>query len=477
LTLFPPAVFGRGKTQEEAKEPLNKEWTLCISAFDASSMPRGRQFIGDTLARDLVHALDRVERRERTTGEYAYYEGAAWSRTKAEAAKNLQKKRDERDLLLFKGDPEWKYRRQLSVIEEEIKKYEEAMAKAERENPPVAGEPALLLTESSRSGSFPLPPREGEEFSFCVNQKADALLMGEVFEYHGRINLNIKLYALYARSFVYEDTLLFSPEFIDSALTELANRLAGEVSGTQPALVAVKTDPDGALITIQNSFAALGDTGVLEYPPGQIEVEAFAEDHAVVSLPLDLNSGELAEVHITLPEVALKRFEIRAPDTIPEGGSLYRGALYIGEAPQSVLVPQNQYEYIHIENSWGRTAAAAFSADPNRTENLVTLIPSRIRFPDEKRVEEARHAFYGSWGRFWIALPLTVLLWGISDAYAPTVYGQNSGLYLQSSNQLLHRSYLSIGALAATIVFGAEWVYRSIRYISTASEDAVPVVK
>jgi hypothetical protein len=477
LTFLAPAVFGRGKGQEEAKEPLNKEWTLCISAFDVSTMPRGRQFIGDTLAKDLVYALNRVERRERTAPEYAYYEGAAWSKTKAEAAKNLQKKRDERDLLLFKGEPDWKYRRQVAVIDEEIKKLEEAVQTVENENPPIAAEPALLLTESSRSGSFPLPPGEGEEFSFCLNQKADALLTGEVFEYHGRINLNIKLYALYARSVIYEDTLLFSPEYIDSAMTELANRLASEISGEPPAMVAVKTEPAEAVIMIQNSFAGLGDTGVLEYPPGKVEVEAFAADHAVVTAPLDLNAGELAEVNITLPPVTQERFEIRLPDTVREGGSLYRGALYIGEAPLSMMVPQNQYEYLHLESPGGRTAAAAFTADPNREDNLVTLKLSYLRRPDEQRVGNSRHAFYGAWGRFWIALPLTVLLWGLSDAYAPTVYGQDPGIYLQSSNQFLHRSYISIGALVTTVVFGVEWMFRSFRYISTASEDAVSIIK
>jgi hypothetical protein len=142
-----------------------------------------------------------------------------------------------------------------------------------------------------------------------------------------------------------------------------------------------------------------------------------------------------------------------------------------------VLVPQNQYEYVHVETPEGRVAAAAFNADPDRSGHLITLKPSRLHLPEEKRVERSRRSFYGAWGRFWIALPLTVLLYGVSSAYAPTKYGQNSALYLQSSNSNLHNSYVAFGAIAVTGIFTAEWLYRAVRYISTASEDVVPMVK
>lgn len=471
-----PVVFGRGKTQEEPKQPLNTEWTLCISALDITKLPPGRQFIGDILARDLVYALNRVERRERSVPEYAYYEGAAWAKTRTEAAKSLMAKRNERDLLIFKGEPDWKYRSRLEIIEEEIKKLEQALEKTESESPPITAKPAFILTEANRSGSFPPPPREGEEYSFCVNQSADAFLWGEVLEYFGRINLNLKLYTLYTRSFIYEDTIIFSPEDINSAMTELANRLAGEISGTLPAMVTVKTDPEDALIMIQNSFAGLGKTSVLEYPPGEVIIEAFAENYDLISIPLELNSGELTDLSITLPPTPQEKFDISVPDTSPRG-ALYRGALFIGEPPLSMMVPKNHYEYIWIETPGGSTDSVAFSAVPNRSGNLITLKPSMPYLPEENRVEKARHGFYGAWGRFWVALPLTVLLYGISTAYAPTTYGQNPGLYLQSSNSLLHNSYFALGAIAITGFFTGEWLYRTYRYISTASEDAVPLLK
>jgi hypothetical protein len=444
--------------------------------LDITKLAPGRQFIGDILARDLVYALNRLERRERSAPEYDYYEGAAWSKTRTEAAVNLMKKRNERDLLLFKGEPDWKYRSRLKTMAEEIETLEQALAKAESESPPIVAKPAFILTEANRGGSFPPPPKEGGEYSFCVNQSVDALLVGEVFEYFGRINLNIKLYTIYTRSFIYEDTILFSPEDINPAMTELANRLAGEISGTIPAMVAVKTDPDDALIMIQNSFAGLGETPVLEYPPGEVTIEAFAENYDLISTPLELNSGELTELTLTLPSIPQEKFDISVPDTSPPG-ALYRGALYIGDAPLSMMVPQNQYEYIWIETPGGNTDSVAFSATPKRAGNFITLKPSMPFQPGENRVERARHNFYGAWGRFWIALPLTVLLCGLSSAYAPTVHGQNPALYPQSSNTFLHNAYISLGAIAITGFFTAEWLFRTYRYISTASEDAVPLAK
>jgi hypothetical protein len=288
--------------------------------------------------------------------------------------------------------------------------------------------------------------------------------------------LSLKLYTLYARSFIYEDTIIFSPDDINPAMTELANRLAGEMSGMIPAMVAVKTDPEDALIMIQNSFAGLGKTDVLEYSPGEVTIEVFAENYDLISTPVELNSGELTDLTVTLPPTPQEKFDINIPDTSPKG-ALYRGALFIGEPPLSIMVPKNQYEYIWIETPGGNTDSVAFSATPNRSGNLVTLKPSMPHLPGEDRVEKARHKLYGAWGRLWIALPLTVLLYGISTAYAPTIHGQNSGLYLQNSNGFLHNMYFFLGAFATTSYFTAEYLYRTYGYISTASEDAVPLLK
>jgi hypothetical protein len=471
LTFSVSAVFGRGKSQEEPKEPLNKEWTLCISAFDITALPPGRQVIADILTRDLVYALNRVEYRERSVPEYAYYEGAAWSRTRTEAAKNLLTKRNERDLLIFRGDPDWRYRTRLEAVDAEIEKLEEELQKADAEGPPITANPVFILTEANRNNSFPPPPQEGTEYSFCVNQNADALLMGEVLEYYGRINLRLKLYAVYARSFIYEDTTIFSPEDINSAMTALANRLAGALSGMLPGMITVKTDPEDALIIVQNIFAGVGETEVLEYPSGDVIIESFAENYDIISTPVEIIPGELAEVQVTLPPTAQERFEINVPENAG-GGSVYRGALYVGETPLGLLMPRNQYEYFRIETLDGETDRVAFRTDPNRIGNLITFNPS-MPLPGEDRVERARRNFYGAWGRFWIALPLAVLLTGISNAYAPTTYGQNTGLYLQNP----HMSYFSIGAIAATGIFTIEWLYRTFRYISAANEDAVLFLK
>ena len=64
-------AFGR-KQAEEEKEPLNPEWTLCITAFDISALSPVWQTAGDTVTRALANSLQKLEFRLRDEEESAH---------------------------------------------------------------------------------------------------------------------------------------------------------------------------------------------------------------------------------------------------------------------------------------------------------------------------------------------------------------------------------------------------------------------
>jgi hypothetical protein len=469
LTVSVP-VFGRGKTEEEVKEELNLQWVLCITSLDVSSLPPAQRIVGDILIRNLVDSIMDVHHRSRLSGEYGYYKDLAWVRSLEDAGKKLAAKRSERDLLIYKGYPEWRYKHELKTFEGTIKTLEEEYKEAEEAVMAVAREPVFQLTEENAGGTFPLPPAAGAEYYYCVNKKADAFVSGEVSEFHGRIFLRIRMYTLYTRSFEYEDSFIFSTDDMGLIGEEMAGRLMAAVSGAPPAGLSVKTDPENAVILVKESYAGQGDTGIREYPPGPVDVAVFADGYNGAVASVDLTEGELTEMEFKLQPIPKTRFDIDVPSH--RNASVYQGSLYLGEAPLTIEAPVNQFEYIQAETPAGDTGAVVFRA--GQTENVITLPISMPAGGDPKPLGTARRKFYGAWTGFWIILPAAFMLSGFTSTY--------KNAYTYAGYPEVGKTYDTLNAVSTGFWVGfgtvaAYSIYRMIRYGYTASKSVPRVVK
>jgi hypothetical protein len=463
-------VFGKGKTEEETKEDLNPHWVLCLTSLDVSSLPPAQHIVGDILVRNLMASITDVHHRIRVPDEYGYYKDLAWVRNLEDAGKKLAAKRSERDLLLYKGHPQWRYKNELKALDGEIKTLEEKYKEAEETVMKVANEPVFQLTEENAAGTFPLPPAAGAEYYYCVNKKADAFVSGEVSEFHGRIFLRIRMYTLYTRSFEYEDTFIFSTDDMGLIEEEMAGRLMAAISGAAPAAVSVKTDPENAVILVKERYAGQGDTGIREYPPGPVDVVVFADGYAGAAASVDVAEGELTEMEFKLPPIPETSFDVDFPSH--RGAPVYRGALFLGEAPLTIQAPLNQFEYIHAKTPAGDTSAVVFRA--GQTGNVVTLPIPPSALGDPKPLGTSRRKFYGAWTGFWIVLPAAFMLSGITATY--------KNAYTYAGYPDVGKSYdiwngVSTGAWVLFSAAAAYSVYRMIRYGHTASKSVPRTVK
>ena len=176
-------LFAFGRRDNDADgDPVNTEWTLCITAFDVSALPVSRHITGDTIMRRLAEAIGNMDFRQRGEDEAAYYRDVSWAASRSEAAVALQAKRNERDLLVYRGDASWKYRKNLKTVDEAIKALEEDLEKADNRAPVVERKPALRLSDGNLGGVYSEPPRAGMEYQFCTAQGADAFLIGSLSE-------------------------------------------------------------------------------------------------------------------------------------------------------------------------------------------------------------------------------------------------------------------------------------------------------
>jgi hypothetical protein len=351
-------------------------------------------------------------------------------------------------------------------LEEEYKKTEALI-------PIIGVRPDFRLTDENQREVYPQAPEAGREQRFCAAQKADAFLTARVSEFHGRLYITLKIYALYARSYIYEDSDIFSPEDLNMVAAEIAARLTAAISGTAPAAIAIRAEPENAMVMINGGFAGRGRTEILERSPGPVEVSVTEEQYSPQTFSFDLNAGELAEFSMSLTPLALSAFNIEIP---PEfSGSVYRGALYAGRTPFTMELPLNQHEYIQVETA-GQEVGQAVIFGGDSPDSGIGAIFVKPRIPKGRNdVETARRQFYGAFGRFWLALPVAYIISGLSNTMVTTY---NS--YLPDPELRTQADTFGKVSMAATItagVFLAETLLRSGWYLYVSTRNEPNLVK
>jgi hypothetical protein len=476
LICIPAFAFSWGAAEESAKPEKNEEWILCVTNFNISALPQSQQIIGEVMTKSLVSNLDTVDHRIRLSPEYGYYEGYAWSQARAAAAKALAAKRNERDLLLYRGEPGWKYQSTLKTINADILKLEENLRLVNEEAPLIAGEPVFKLTAANISGTFPEPPRAGGEYRFCRTQNADAFLSGEVTEFHGRIYITMRLYVLYANAYIYEDEIIFSPDAANGAVEELAGRLIAALSGSSPAAIVVHADPPETLVLINKTFAGRGELGLQERPPGTILVDLSAENYFPQSAEVVLSSGELTEIDVTLQRQPLTETEIHISGE--NDAAIYQGALYIGEAPLTLRLPANLLDYINVESSNGKIASVVFTTPDLFGDKEELTLKLKTPLPKgQKRVEKARSRAYWAWGSTWIT---GVAAWMINGLYTSQMDGYMRGIdigtdAMYNSANILY--WVNYGSIALVIAAAGYDFIQMLRYMYSSGADATPIAR
>ncbi|MDR0556968.1 MAG: DUF3347 domain-containing protein [Treponema sp.] len=495
LLLFCPASSLYAKAGvETAPAPLNPQWGFAVTAFDISALPPEHQGIGELVQREFVLMLNSIKKRRRGAEEYAYYEVAAWEKNKATAAKAIADKWNQRDNLLFLGDPAWKYKKHLKTINSDIEKLREAFEKASEEAPLITQEPVFILIEDNRKGTYPKPPETGKEYAFCVQQKVDGFLTGAVALFQGRIYLTLKVYTLYSNSYSYKDSILFSSDHMSNAVKELSGDLTATLSGVAPATLTLHTDAPDAVFFLNETFAGTGEISGFEYPHGEVTVTASASKRETASVSFELNEGEQTDVSFTLPLItfvpvsltaltpqAKSRWAAFAPTVFAEqGAAVYQGALYVGRTPLTLDGVSGAFTYYRVESDQtgldGTVKKTAGTVVIDSRTDMATIKTRVLPDPEKKPVEKAMDRMYLSYGLFWLTLPIAL------TAGMDALWGGNGGMLgaaiqgrsLQDATTWLP---ISIGAAIAAGTALGFTIFNAVVYFSTANKNSPVVVK
>ena len=463
LFLFVPfSLFAGGSTDTEL-QVLNKEWVLCITEFDVSALTVSEQTVGAILLQNIVSIISVVKERHLTPEEHTYYDNKARKEIRGGASISLSKKRDERDQLLFKGDPAWKHKKNLRTIDKEIAELEKKFADADTVSLLIEDRPVFKLSENNIKNIFPPRPSKGGEGRFCSNAKADAMLAGTVSSFHGRLYFTINLWTEAGNSYQYENSIIFSIEEADKAVSKLESDLIAELSGTPSAHLAINVEPEGALVALDN---VLVEGGVdKSYRAGSVSIDVSTKDYESKHINVDTNPNELLTLSLSLKPIMYGLFNIEGPQA-----SVYLGSEYLGRSPLEVKLPIDRYAYFRIENEEGeiaKTIRPAFSED-----SIVSLDFKRPLESPEDLIEKNRKSFYNAFGRFWIALPIAFVMQGVSTAQTnANARAANIDLYKQATISY----YISIGAWVVLGITAIDMFYNSYRYLKNAHDQSISI--
>jgi hypothetical protein len=462
-----------GSGEDTESQTQKEEWLLCIANFDSGSLAGNKKNIAGTVMNKLVESLNTINYRTRVSPEYAYYETAAWERARSAAATALAAKQNERSLFLYRGDQEWRYRRNIEKIDIEIEKLRLALEEVDNNAPFVDTEPVFNLTKTNLEFNFPPAPIAGNEYKFCIDQKSDAVLTGVVAEFYERFFVSWKLYTKYTQSIVWEDNIVFSHNDIDTAMEEIMRRLIIVLSGNAPSVLTVRTEPENTLVLINRSFVGRGETVDLEYPPGTITVTASAPGYENLTFETELSPGENTDIEIRLWPIEYGSTEITGFST----GNVYHGALYVGEAPLTLRLPVNQMEYMELVYPDDGKGTVVFQTPDESDFNNSIFLRTRIS-PEKGRVDKSRRIYYWTWGGTWLA---GITAWLTYQAFIGSNnaisydYNQTGAYNEKFYNNNIKMYNFSVGAIIALGVTAAFDLFFMSRYIYIANKGATPV--
>ena len=477
-------VFGRGAEDIAEEVVHHNEWVLSVTSLDVSSLSPARQILGNVILRQLVKPLENIDRRILDNEEILYYQDFVKFVARNNAARALADKQNERGLLIYRGDSGWRYKRNLSNIENEIRELEEDYIIQTAYAPIINPTPDFRLLEQNID-IFPEAPREGEEYRYCLDKGVNAFLSGSVSEIFGRIYLTLRLYTLYTRSWSWEENILFSPEDFDIALAELSSHLNNYISGREHALLLVRANPDHAMIVIDDNWAGRGETAMMEQVAGEHVVFVSAENYEPAFYSLALFSGDMINMTFNLTPLALSSFFVDVPEH--PGSSVFLGTRFLGLTPLYIELPMDQYALISVETPSGDTGSLIYHSlnsirldtDFIDQRGFLDITANPPLPPDFRPVEIARRNFYSAYGRFWIGLPVSLLTIGMATNYINSYNYMN--LQRQATQEMYddaqRAQYFIIGASVVIGLVITETIYRIVRYIAVSRTDANPLAR
>ena len=476
-------LFALGSRETVELEPKVEKDTsvVYICAVDTSLLPQEQQIAGHRIVHSILQLVNQTPERTRTTMESALYRDSLWREQKQSTGKALADAWGERDSLLFKGYSRQKYESELQRVQKSIRTLQEKQQYLADNPPLVASTAKLVLHKDNQNGTFAAIPADGDKNRFCGERRVDLLLSSSLKSFYNRWLFSYEVYRSVDDLILFSDSIVFSPEELDTIFDQVASSLYQVLSGSPTGAAKITTDPVSASIFVNNSFQGRGQTPVLEGPPGTLTVEITDSAFYPVEFSLEREAQSLSTATIALEPIARSALQIIGPKD--KQLRLYINGLYSGTTPLNITLPNRVNQTKDSLKSLYSLRILAEDGSDSETQPLPLIIssqPGTITISEEMivpkpahPVEQARKQFYGAFGRFWLALPVAFILNGVADTYSDSyTHSENSDLLSRARTSY----YSAQGASVLSGLFLLESLYRLGSYVYIANTSSSPVI-
>jgi hypothetical protein len=188
----------------------------------------------------------------------------------------------------------------------------------------------------------------------------------------------------------------------------------------------------------------------------------------------DLSPSEHTDIQISLLPILYGNVEISGLE-----GRVYHGALYMGEAPLTLRLPLNQFEYFELETSNNALSTAVFRTFNEPEFNFSLTMPDAV-LQRKGIVERSRRNFYWSWSSVWIT---GIAAWLSYHSYtgsnmAITANYQKTGESDQKFyDDNMRMYYVSMGTAITFGVAALIDIFFINRYITNAGKDSAAIIR
>ncbi len=430
---------GKGETVPAVKDP-EKDWILYIGPIQAEAADEDLEKIAEQFRIALHSSMKHLDYHHFNVDEKREYEKFLYDNALSQLRKELSKLYWEQDRLFLNGKEE-----RLKSLEDKIGSIRRRIA--ESSYPVLPDKKAIAIREEKDRESF---------LSLLEKKGAGGFLDLSI---RPSVNSYIVEGNLYLPFFPNEHQSLrvrFKPEQIESAASELVSQMNKRLLGRPWASLTLPGQP--LALTLYEGKERLSPKECLRLFPGYYKFIVSAPGYYPESLELFLLPGENRMINVTMKEKPSLAWMISSKD--PEGIDIYLDGEYMGRTPIQVetntlpgMVRGEQEHYLGQELiiSDKKAEAEAFS---------FQLLPDG--YDREDLLHNDRKQFYNRFGLFLLSLPVTMVSYGNSIAYASaanTIPDEE----LIHSNNLWYTAYL--GGLFLNVMFGVDMIVQLVNYL------------
>lgn len=387
-------------------------WTLGVSEFSREDLPEELSYLGSGFPNILLEQISQV-----TNHIYSTEERSAYQLYLIEST--LDNLNTELTSLLSKRDRDFI---ESALSEEQKRTYEEKADVLRKSIEEAEGTIPSEITIDTEKPVILAPENQGGELLYWDDDfiktsgihlpaGLDCYITGKFRYLQGFVDVSVWVIQIQGIVYQYQD--LLDPEILDETLEKLAGKITAIIFGKEGGRVAVQPEPRDARVQItrggQEIAVGTGDITSDLLDPGVYEVSVNKNGYIAYQEKTEVITGVTTTLSPVLTKLSGTPFLITS---YPGNADVYLDSLWLGKTPLVLDCPEEGSQIVIRKEDFLTWKSM------HQKENEIKIFLKEEFISHEEELKMKRDAYYASFGRFILSLPLTIVSYANAVEYA-----------------------------------------------------------